>query len=233
MRGINLGNSLDAPRDGAWGVVLNERHFAMAAAAGLDHVRLPVRFSAHADDGPPYAVDEDFFQRVDWASYFDEGVFGNYGWSNPGPSAIGTPGLLAFSTAGQVCFSYDAEAAHTDAICDAYAMNVAGEDDVWLYFYTEFPIVRIRSGAYHVWKLGVGGARALAVDRNRALLFGDYERRALARLVDLGRTGVGKVTGELVLVDDRGESLADVVAWGVGRSLFFVTERRVLAAEGW
>ena len=67
MRGINLGNGLDAPREGAWGVVLDEQHFAMAEAAGLDHVRLPVRFSAHAGDDPPYTVDEEFFKRVDWA----------------------------------------------------------------------------------------------------------------------------------------------------------------------
>src|SRR4051794_14090901 len=48
MKGINLGNGLDAPNEGEWGVTLRERHFEMAKAAGLDHVRLPVRFSGHA-----------------------------------------------------------------------------------------------------------------------------------------------------------------------------------------
>jgi endoglucanase len=67
MRGINLGNDLDAPHAGAWGVTLRDDHFAMAAAAGLDHVRLPVRFSAHADHTAPYRVDPQFFARVDWA----------------------------------------------------------------------------------------------------------------------------------------------------------------------
>jgi endoglucanase len=67
MRGINLGNGLDAPREGAWGVVLQSRHFEMAASAGLDHVRLPARFSAHAADEAPYAVESSFFERVDWA----------------------------------------------------------------------------------------------------------------------------------------------------------------------
>lgn len=66
-RGINLGNGLDAPQEGAWGVVLSERHFEMAKAAGLDHVRLPVRFSAHAQSSAPFTVDEAFFERVDWA----------------------------------------------------------------------------------------------------------------------------------------------------------------------
>ncbi|HSC86843.1 MAG TPA: glycoside hydrolase family 5 protein [Polyangiaceae bacterium] len=66
-RGINLGNGFDAPREGAWGVVLSETHFEMARAAGLDHVRLPVRFSAHADQTAPYTIDPAFFARIDWA----------------------------------------------------------------------------------------------------------------------------------------------------------------------
>ena len=67
MRGINLGNALDAPVEGAWGVKLEKAHFTMAKAAGLDHVRLPVRFSAHADKKPPYAIETGIFDRIDWA----------------------------------------------------------------------------------------------------------------------------------------------------------------------
>ena len=67
MRGINLGNALDAPTEGAWGVTLQPAHFAMAKAAGLDHVRLPVRFSAHAAQAAPFTVEPALFARVDWA----------------------------------------------------------------------------------------------------------------------------------------------------------------------
>ena len=67
MRGINLGNALDATQEGAWGVTLDEKHFAMAKAAGLDHIRLPVRFNGHAKDEAPYTIEESFFKRVDWA----------------------------------------------------------------------------------------------------------------------------------------------------------------------
>jgi endoglucanase len=68
-RGINLGNCYDAPTEGAWGAVISEQHFEMAAAAGFDHVRLPVRFStaARTDPNPPYTVKEEFFRKVDWA----------------------------------------------------------------------------------------------------------------------------------------------------------------------
>jgi endoglucanase len=66
-RGINLGNGFDAPTLGAWGVVPDERHFEMAAASGLDHMRLPVRFSAHAQATAPFAIEEEFFEKIDWA----------------------------------------------------------------------------------------------------------------------------------------------------------------------
>jgi endoglucanase len=66
-RGINLGNALDAPREGDWGVTLSETHFEMAKQAGLDHVRLPVCFSANADDAAPYTIRPALFERIDWA----------------------------------------------------------------------------------------------------------------------------------------------------------------------
>jgi endoglucanase len=67
MRGINLGNGLDAPTEGAWGVRLGDKHFEVVKAAGLDHVRLPVRFSAHAGATAPFTIEPAFFARVDWA----------------------------------------------------------------------------------------------------------------------------------------------------------------------
>lgn len=66
-RGINLGNALDAPREGEWGVTLEASYFQAVADAGFDSVRLPVRWSAHAADAPPYTIDPHFFERVDWA----------------------------------------------------------------------------------------------------------------------------------------------------------------------
>jgi endoglucanase len=64
---MNIGNALDAPSEGEWGVTLSERHFQTYAEAGFDHVRLPVRFSSRAAARAPYAIDESFLQRVDWA----------------------------------------------------------------------------------------------------------------------------------------------------------------------
>jgi len=66
-RGINLGNALDAPKEGEWGVTLQAAYFKAIKAAGFDSVRLPVKWSAHADKQAPYKIDPDFAKRVDWA----------------------------------------------------------------------------------------------------------------------------------------------------------------------
>jgi len=66
-RGVSLGNALDAPAEGEWGVKLSEAHFEAIARAGLDHVRLPVRFSAHAGAEAPFSLEPAFMARVDWA----------------------------------------------------------------------------------------------------------------------------------------------------------------------
>jgi len=65
-RGVNLGNALEAPKEGEWGVTLKESYFEQIKTAGFDSVRIPVRWSAHAESGPPYRIDSKFFDRVDW-----------------------------------------------------------------------------------------------------------------------------------------------------------------------
>ena len=66
-RGVNLGNALEAPREGAWGVTLKEDYFEEIAQAGFDSVRIPVKWSAQAEKEPPYTISERFLERVDWA----------------------------------------------------------------------------------------------------------------------------------------------------------------------
>ncbi|MCJ7776921.1 MAG: glycoside hydrolase family 5 protein [Sedimentisphaerales bacterium] len=66
-RGINLGNALDAPNEGEWGVTLKEEYFKIIKEAGFDSVRIPIRWSAHALENAPYTIEKSFFDRVDWA----------------------------------------------------------------------------------------------------------------------------------------------------------------------
>ena len=65
-RGINLGNALEAPKEGAWGVTLKAGYFNAIRDAGFNSVRLPVKWSAHAAKDAPYAIEPKFAERVDW-----------------------------------------------------------------------------------------------------------------------------------------------------------------------
>jgi endoglucanase len=66
-RTINFGNALEAPSEGSWGVTLEARYFALVKKAGFSAVRLPAKFSAHADPFLPHKIERDFFLRIDWA----------------------------------------------------------------------------------------------------------------------------------------------------------------------
>ncbi len=66
-RGVNFGNILEAPYEGAWQPPLSAALFDAAQAAGVQTIRLPVRWSAHALPSAPYTIDTAFFARVDYA----------------------------------------------------------------------------------------------------------------------------------------------------------------------
>jgi hypothetical protein len=65
--GINLGNALDAPKEGDWGVTLKAEYFKWIADSGFKTVRIPARFSAHALADSPYTLDSAFLERAAWA----------------------------------------------------------------------------------------------------------------------------------------------------------------------
>ncbi len=42
-RGVNIGNALEAPTEGAWGVVIKEEYFDIIKQAGFNSIRLPTK----------------------------------------------------------------------------------------------------------------------------------------------------------------------------------------------
>jgi endoglucanase len=90
-RGVNFGNMLEAPTEGAWGLKVEEEYFDLVKQAGFDFVRLPINWKAHTtytghDDGDvSYEIDPAFFDRIDtivqWALERDLSIildFHNY-----------------------------------------------------------------------------------------------------------------------------------------------------------
>jgi endoglucanase len=63
-RGINLGNMLEAPSEGDWGVRFDDSFPSLIRDAGFDHVRIPVRWSAHFVDPQATSIQPVFLRRV-------------------------------------------------------------------------------------------------------------------------------------------------------------------------
>jgi endoglucanase len=64
-RGVNFGNMLEAPTEGAWGLTVTDDFVDQATAAGFTSVRLPVRWSNHAGADAPFTIDAAFLARVE------------------------------------------------------------------------------------------------------------------------------------------------------------------------
>jgi hypothetical protein len=158
-----------------------------------------------------------------WANYFDEGVFGNFGWELP----IGAPGLIAWDALGMKRYEF-VPTAGLDSICDCYALNVESNGNVWCYYYTEFPLVRIRGFQIDgIWHPGVGGSDAFAVADGYALFRGGYEDRDNYCLIELRDDGRGEKVAEFRLRDEFGEQLIAERAIGRGSSLHLLAGTRV------
>ncbi|WP_460716941.1 hypothetical protein [Microbispora hainanensis] len=93
-----------------------------------------------------------------WVSYFDEGVYGNFGWGEAdSPAPIGSPGLIRFRSDLDIAWRYPYDSKF-GAISDCYALNAVGEE-ACAYYYTDFPIVRIGADAVAGWSTELHGAR--------------------------------------------------------------------------
>jgi len=65
MRGVNLGNYLEAPPGQNWGQTYAASDFTQIKAEGFDHVRIPARWNDYAGSAPNFTINESFAQKVD------------------------------------------------------------------------------------------------------------------------------------------------------------------------
>ncbi len=167
--------------------------------------------SFHAGDG---IADVQATERGSvWVSYFDEGVFGR--------TALGQSGLACLGRDGPPTFRLnDLPDPVLTSMADCYALNVCSDREVWLYFYTDFPLVRLldRKVAAH-WMMPVAGSHALTVDRGRVLLAGNYKRKESLFLGRLDELDFAEVTP----VDEEGQPLRQFRAFGRRDHLYLVT----------
>lgn len=61
---VNMGNMLEAPNEGDWGRAIVDEDFTIIKNGGFSTVRVPVRFSGHANTTAPYTINAAFMARV-------------------------------------------------------------------------------------------------------------------------------------------------------------------------
>lgn len=166
-----------------------------------------------------------------WVGYFDEGIYGNYGWGAPdGPEPLGSAGLVRFD--GELRKVWEFPSGTTaPAVSDCYALNV-GASSTWACYYTDFPVVRIEQDRISVLSNDVHGARALTAAGRQISFFGGYgddrNRLVLAEL-DEDRV-IATQTSQLVL-PDGGSLDGGPVAHGRGERLHVLIGRRWLQVD--
>lgn len=162
-----------------------------------------------------------------WVGYFDEGVFGNFGWGFFGGQSgpIGQSGLVCFSDSGQRLWEFEPPAG-LGGIYDCYALNV-DENAVWACYYSDFPIVHIDEKKQTTgWETNLAGPKALAVAGDRVLAYGGYEgHRTDCSLLQLGDGRAGaEAKVQLKLSDKVDPSTWNVIGRGPLLHLFTETE---------
>ena len=168
--------------------------------------------SFHAGDGI-----EDVQTTTDskiWCSFFDEGVFSGM--------TLGQSGLVCLDGYGRKLFDYEQVVGQNNPIADCYALNVCGNHDTWLYYYTDFPLVRITDFQLaHRWpRMPVSGSHAFAVGREHVLFFGSYNDRYTLFQVHLSTVRVQK----LIAVTAEGRRIKATAAFGRGHQLYLATK---------
>lgn len=148
-----------------------------------------------------------------WTSYFDEGVFGNYGWSDP----IGAMGLIQWNAEGEKLYEFSPQDG-LDHICDCYALNIESNRYTWCYYYTDFPLVKIKDGKItQHWTIPIRGSDAFAVSQHTALFRGGYDDHQHLYLMTLNDNQTAKIKRKIKLANISSK------AWAVARgdAIFF------------
>lgn len=166
-----------------------------------------------------------------WVGYFDEGVYGNYGWGNSN-DRLGAAGLSCFNDKGEKLWDFQPPAG-CDPISDCYALN-ASKDGIWTYYYTGFPLVRIGADwRTRAWNTQTAGGREFAVHDRNILHYGGYgEHRTDCKLLRLGQNSVD-VAAEVVLILPDGVELSKATVIGRDNKLhvFYEDDWYVFSAD--
>jgi hypothetical protein len=160
--------------------------YAFTAGDGIEHVQTPVNGEI-------------------WVGFFDEGIFGD----PLRTGGLGAAGLVCLSAQGEVLFRYADQIAEPQGIPpidDCYALNHVDQNEVWVCYYGDFPVVALYDKTLKkAWvEFPRCSARAFAVSGEKILMMSAYRSPKWLH-VDLE----SQVVTETEITDETG-SLIDI-----------------------
>ena len=119
-------------------------------------------------------------------SYFDEGIFGNFGWEKP----LGTSGLIVWDREGNTVWKNEKY-----PIYDCYAMNVDENGCLWFYYYAEFNLVKTNFVSDIIYYPKTRGFSAFLINRSQTgiLMDGGYDKYSQFDFVELKGGKLGRI----------------------------------------
>lgn len=156
-----------------------------------------------------------------WAGYFDEGIFGNFGWNNP----LGASGLVCWDRLGNKIWEFEPKG-ELGSISDCYALNLDKHDNVWLCYYTDFPLVCIDpQKRMQYWRTEKSGSRCIHVHNNRILMEEGYRAEGFV-LFDLDKNQL-KRKQNIHFTTPNGLSLASKPLRSFGWNIGFLQDQKI------
>ncbi|WHY02583.1 hypothetical protein [Neobacillus sp. DY30] len=161
-----------------------------------------------------------------WVSYFDEGVFG---------SSIGASGLLCFDKNGIQIFDF-VKFVQTPSnneipfIDDCYSLNVSSNETVYLYYYSDFPLLAIHNKTGYelvndnlLKKSPIVGSKAFSIWKDYILFGHGYKNKGQIHLY----TSQTKTIQSYIPVNDENDIIDYDYAIGRKHRLFLVCKNTV------
>lgn len=154
-----------------------------------------------------------------WVSYFDEGIYGNFGWGCPGhPEPVGQSGLNCFERTGNIVWRFASDARF---INDCYALNVTAHETRF-YYYSDFELGTVSKGFdVKFQKTGIAGSHAFAIFDDTALFTAQY--REPQDIVTLVRMNTINKALKYRFRAPSGAALSQGRFIGRGHMLYYIT----------
>jgi len=121
---------------------------------------------------------------------------------------IGKSGLICFDINGNICYEYKPMNDNL-FISDCYALNVFSENEVYIYFYTEFFLLKILNKQIdRYWKFPIIGSDTIVISGNKVLSDGGYDKRQDFILFEVNKKI--KKLKKYRFITEKGELLSSV-----------------------